>query len=241
MVVLRVVAGGTRQREATLARRVDRGTGSEQGGLERRAGADRVGVDHSVRRPHLLDELMRVAAEYVLDRGGRALDEPEPLLQHREPLLRLRVRAGRMEVRKRGVAEELQAATFAKRTCRTSAVRFGPGVVSETYRPEGGLRMKRNLGGPALVVAAIALFVALGEGAVAAGIVPLARHALTAGTATNALKFGGRTPVQIKAAPARGRGARRPGRACRAERCRRERAGLASDQGVQPERGRYGR
>jgi hypothetical protein len=59
--------------------------------------------------------------------------------------------------------------------------------------------MKRNLGGPALVVAAVALFVALGEGAVAAGIVPLARHALTAGTATNALKFGGRTPVQIKA------------------------------------------
>jgi hypothetical protein len=58
--------------------------------------------------------------------------------------------------------------------------------------------MKRNLGGPALVVAAIALFVALGEGAVAAGIVPLARHALTAGTATNALKLGGKTPAQVK-------------------------------------------
>jgi hypothetical protein len=59
--------------------------------------------------------------------------------------------------------------------------------------------MKRNLGGPALVVATIALFVALGEGAVAAGIVPLARHAITAGTATNALKLGGRTPAQVKA------------------------------------------
>lgn len=58
--------------------------------------------------------------------------------------------------------------------------------------------MKRNLGGPALVVAAIALFVALGEGAVAAGIVPLARHAITAGTATNALKLGGKTPAQVK-------------------------------------------
>jgi len=58
--------------------------------------------------------------------------------------------------------------------------------------------MRRNLGGPALVVAVIALFVALGEGAVAAGIVPLAKHALTAGTATNSLKLGGRTPAQIK-------------------------------------------
>ena len=58
--------------------------------------------------------------------------------------------------------------------------------------------MRRNLGGPALVVALIALFVALGEGAVAAGIVPLARHAITAGTATNSLKLGGKTPAQIK-------------------------------------------
>lgn len=60
--------------------------------------------------------------------------------------------------------------------------------------------MKRSrLGGPALVLALIALFVALSEGAVAAGIVPLAKHALTAGTATNALKLGGKTPTQIKA------------------------------------------
>jgi hypothetical protein len=58
--------------------------------------------------------------------------------------------------------------------------------------------MRRNLGGPALVVALIALFVALGEGAVAAGIVPLAKHAITAGTATNALKLGGKTPAQLK-------------------------------------------
>jgi hypothetical protein len=58
--------------------------------------------------------------------------------------------------------------------------------------------MKRNLGGPALVLAAVALFVALGQAAVAAGIVPLARHAITAGTATNALKLGGKTPAQLK-------------------------------------------
>jgi hypothetical protein len=61
-----------------------------------------------------------------------------------------------------------------------------------------GPEVKRNLGGPALVVASIALFVALGEGAVAAGIVPLARHAITAGTASNALKLGGKTPAQLK-------------------------------------------
>jgi len=59
--------------------------------------------------------------------------------------------------------------------------------------------MKNRLGGPAFVLALIALFVALSEGAVAAGIVPLAKHALTAGTATNALKLGGKTPTQIKA------------------------------------------
>jgi hypothetical protein len=58
--------------------------------------------------------------------------------------------------------------------------------------------MKRNLGGPAFVIALIALFVALSEGAVAAGIVPLAKHAITAATAANALKLGGKTPAQIK-------------------------------------------
>jgi hypothetical protein len=58
--------------------------------------------------------------------------------------------------------------------------------------------MKRNLGGPAFVLALIALFVALGEGAVAAGIVPLARHAITAATASNSLRLGGKTPAQIK-------------------------------------------
>lgn len=58
--------------------------------------------------------------------------------------------------------------------------------------------MRRNLGGPALVVAVVALFVALGDGAVAAGIVPLARHAITATTATNALKLGGKTPAQVR-------------------------------------------
>jgi len=52
----------------------------------------------------------------------------------------------------------------------------------------------------AFVLATIALFVALSGGAVAAGIVPLARHAVTAGTASNAVKFGGKTPAQLRAA-----------------------------------------
>ena len=57
--------------------------------------------------------------------------------------------------------------------------------------------MKLRLSGPAFALALIALFVALGGGAVAAGIVPLARHSITAGTASNALKLGGKTPSQI--------------------------------------------
>ena len=57
--------------------------------------------------------------------------------------------------------------------------------------------MKFRSSGPAVVLALIALFVALGDGAVAAGIVPLARHAVTAGTASNALKLRGKTPAQL--------------------------------------------
>ena len=56
-----------------------------------------------------------------------------------------------------------------------------------------------KLGGPAFLLATIALFVSLTSGAVAAGIVPLAKHALTADTATNAKKLGGQTPAQIHA------------------------------------------
>src|SRR5262249_61553474 len=50
------------------------------------------------------------------------------------------------------------------------------------------------------VPASVARFGALCGGAVAAGIVPLARHAVTAGTASNAVKFGGKTPAQLRAA-----------------------------------------
>src|SRR6516162_8763936 len=57
--------------------------------------------------------------------------------------------------------------------------------------------MKSRFGGPAFVLALIALFVALGGGAVAAGIVPVAKHAFTADTASNALKLGGKTPAQL--------------------------------------------
>lgn len=58
--------------------------------------------------------------------------------------------------------------------------------------------MKSRLEVPAFVLALVALFAALTGGAVAAGIVPLAKHAITAGTASNALKLGGKTPAQIK-------------------------------------------
>jgi hypothetical protein len=50
---------------------------------------------------------------------------------------------------------------------------------------------------PALVVAALALFVALSGTAVAAGVVPLAKRSLVADTAKNSLKLGGRTAAQV--------------------------------------------
>ncbi len=58
---------------------------------------------------------------------------------------------------------------------------------------------KRKLGrpSPALVVAILALFVALSGTAVAAGVVPLAKRALTADTAKNSLKLGGLTAAQV--------------------------------------------
>ena len=58
--------------------------------------------------------------------------------------------------------------------------------------------MSSRFGVPAFVLALVALFAALTGGAVAAGVVPLAQHAITAGTASNALKLGGKTPGQIK-------------------------------------------
>jgi hypothetical protein len=69
-------------------------------------------------------------------------------------------------------------------------------------------RWKLGRPSPALVVALLALFVALSGTAVAAGVVPLAKHALTANTAVtaktaltaqNALKLGGLTPQQVGA------------------------------------------
>jgi hypothetical protein len=59
---------------------------------------------------------------------------------------------------------------------------------------------KRRLPSPALVVAVMALFVALGGSAVAAGVVPLAKRALSADKAKisdNAKKLGGKTAAQL--------------------------------------------
>ncbi|HST18039.1 MAG TPA: hypothetical protein VLK36_10240 [Gaiellaceae bacterium] len=63
---------------------------------------------------------------------------------------------------------------------------------------------------PAFVLASIALFAALTGGAVAAGVVPLAQHAITAGTASNALKLGGKSPAQIKSSLRGARGLQGP-------------------------------
>jgi hypothetical protein len=57
---------------------------------------------------------------------------------------------------------------------------------------------KIRLPSPALVISVIALFVALSGTAVAAGIVPLAKRALTA---DNAKKIQGKTAAQVAATP----------------------------------------
>src|SRR6187551_1813408 len=60
--------------------------------------------------------------------------------------------------------------------------------------------MSKRTPSPALVVAVVALFVSLSGTAVAAGIVPLAKRALTADKAKvsdNAKKLGGKTAIQI--------------------------------------------
>jgi hypothetical protein len=67
--------------------------------------------------------------------------------------------------------------------------------------------MSTRLPHASIVIASVALFVALSGGAVAAGIVPLAKHALTADMATNATKLGGKTPAQLSLSL---RGARGP-------------------------------
>jgi hypothetical protein len=59
---------------------------------------------------------------------------------------------------------------------------------------------KRHLPSPAIVISVIALFVALSGTAVAAGVVPLAKRALTADKAKvsdNAKKVGGKTAAQV--------------------------------------------
>jgi Collagen triple helix repeat (20 copies) len=56
--------------------------------------------------------------------------------------------------------------------------------------------MRTRLSGAAFVLSSIALFVALSGGAIAAGIVPFAKHAAVA---DNAKKLGGKTPAQIAA------------------------------------------
>jgi hypothetical protein len=84
---LGVMARGSREREAAATRSLDRCARGEERGLEGGLGAQRVPVQEAARRPNLLDELGRVAAEHIGLRRGRALDELEPPVQHFDPLL----------------------------------------------------------------------------------------------------------------------------------------------------------
>ncbi|MBA3243639.1 MAG: hypothetical protein H0T61_00480 [Actinobacteria bacterium] len=76
------------------------------------------------------------------------------------------------------------------------------GLQAGSGAAKGERMMHRRHMSPALVVALIALFVSLGGTAVAAGVVPLAKRALTADKAKqadNAKRLGGRTAAQIAA------------------------------------------
>ena len=92
---------------------------------------------------------------------------------------------------------------------------------------------------PATVIASAALFVALSGGAWAAGIVPLAKHAYTADTATNSKKLGGKSLAQLQSTL---RGARGPAAATgRLPAGRRHRArGPAGPQGAKGDTGATG-
>src|SRR5579884_365319 len=126
-VSLRVVAGRPRERERAAADGLDRCAGREQRGLERRLGAGRVRVDEPAGRADLVDEALRVAAQHVGLRRRLALHEREPLVQSRDSLLGLGVRARRVEVRERAVAYELDA-------CWTSS-RISDNGRSPRWRP----------------------------------------------------------------------------------------------------------
>jgi hypothetical protein len=104
-----VVSRRAREREASAAGRFDRGARGEERRLERRLGADRVGVEEAARRADLPDEAVRVAAEDVLLGRRRAFDEAEALVQGGDSLLRLWMAPGRVEVRERVVTYELDA------------------------------------------------------------------------------------------------------------------------------------
>ena len=95
---LGVVSRRPREREAAASGRLDRGAGGEQRGLVRRLGADRVAVEPAAARcGRRSTQRRRVAAEHVLLGGGRALGEREPLVEHLDPALRLRMASRRVE------------------------------------------------------------------------------------------------------------------------------------------------
>ena len=144
----RVVAGRTDEREAAAQRRLDRRPGRERGSLERRRGADRVAVepDRVVDRADELDVLGGVAEQELLGRRRAAL-APDVLVreQDREPLGPLRVAAGRVQPRQRGVRQDvdgLDAPSAFGELRRGRAVRG-----KKTPPPTPGLLLRGEEGG----------------------------------------------------------------------------------------------
>ena len=105
----RVVAGRADEREPAALRRVDRAARCEQRRFPARLRRDGIRVEQ---RPDLdrlepVEVRRLVAAFDLLARRRPALDVLECVEQHRQPLPRLDVRLGRMELRERRVAYEL--------------------------------------------------------------------------------------------------------------------------------------
>ena len=125
-VALGVTAGRTCEREAAAPHRLDRGACREQCRLVGRLGADCVSVDPAARGAHLLQEPAAMATEHVVLDGRRTLDERKVFLQHGHPLLRLRMTAGRVQLRERRVAYELDARTASRISSSGRSVRRRP-------------------------------------------------------------------------------------------------------------------
>ncbi len=148
---LGMVARRPSEREAADAGGLDRRSRGEEGCLEGRRGADRVGVELSRRGAHPVEERPGMAAQDVGLGGRRALAEREPLVQRLDPCLRLRVPPGGMKAGEVGVADDLHQARSAMR--RESAPSPSSRAAASARPQSGGVSRSSGSGASASIVA----------------------------------------------------------------------------------------